>query len=218
MNAQLDHVFILCAANAPEAAVLTQLGFKEGSTNTHPGQGTACRRFFFRTSYLELLWVHSAEEAQGEHVRRTGLWDRWSRRHEGACPFGVVLRCANDAAETEPPFLAWSYRPTYLPPGLSIEIASGVPLTEPALFWIAFQRGRALTDEPTAHSLGQTITGVRVGGPLDGPRSDAARVAEALGLLAFDICGEHVLELTLDGGLLGEAADLRPALPMRLRW
>jgi hypothetical protein len=28
----------------------------EDSSNTHPGQGTANRQFFFNNAYLELLW------------------------------------------------------------------------------------------------------------------------------------------------------------------
>ena len=57
MNAELDHVFIMCAVGGPEAVALSRLGLKEGSANTHPGQGTASRRFFFRNGYIELLWV-----------------------------------------------------------------------------------------------------------------------------------------------------------------
>jgi hypothetical protein len=38
----------------------------EGEPNTHPGQGTACRRFFFRNAFLELVWVRDPAEAQGE--------------------------------------------------------------------------------------------------------------------------------------------------------
>jgi hypothetical protein len=217
VNAELDHVFILCSVDAPEAVVLTQLGFKEGSANTHPGQGTACRRFFFRTSYLELVWVHSPEEVQSETVRRTALWERWSGRLHGACPFGIVLRPSSEAADVQAPFPAWSYRPSYLPPGLSIEVASDVPLSEPAFFWLPFRRSRAQTEQPTAHQLGQMITSVRLGAPIDRLSSDAARAAEALGLLAFERCSDYVVDLTLDGGILGETSDLRPGLPMRLR-
>jgi hypothetical protein len=63
MAFQLDHVFILCDRGAPEADALVRLGIREGSGNTHPGQGTACRRFFFSNVYLELLWVEDAAEA-----------------------------------------------------------------------------------------------------------------------------------------------------------
>ena len=61
---ELDHVFVMCDVGAPEAAALHALGLREGSPNTHPGQGTACRRFFFGNAYLELVWVTDAAEAQ----------------------------------------------------------------------------------------------------------------------------------------------------------
>ena len=77
----LDHVFVLCAEGAPEAEALTRLGFREGSGNTHPGQGTACRRFFFEHLYLELLWVHDAAEARSAVSLPTRLFERWSLRH-----------------------------------------------------------------------------------------------------------------------------------------
>jgi len=44
----IDHVFVMCSPGAPEAAALIRAGLTEGSANTHPGQGTANRRFFFR--------------------------------------------------------------------------------------------------------------------------------------------------------------------------
>jgi hypothetical protein len=49
----------MCEAEAPEATAQMRLGLVEGPGNLHPGQGTACRRFFFlrqlclpRTSYV----------------------------------------------------------------------------------------------------------------------------------------------------------------------
>jgi Glyoxalase-like domain len=53
----VDHAFIACSPGAPEAGALLRLGFIEGQGNTHPGQGTANRRFFFENFMLELLWV-----------------------------------------------------------------------------------------------------------------------------------------------------------------
>ena len=60
MKAELDHVFVCCSAGGPEADALRRAGLSEGSPNTHPGQGTECRRFFFSNAYLELLWVSDA--------------------------------------------------------------------------------------------------------------------------------------------------------------
>ena len=46
MSLELDHVFVNTAPGAPEADQLLSFGLVEGSSNVHPGQGTANRRFF----------------------------------------------------------------------------------------------------------------------------------------------------------------------------
>ncbi len=46
MNLELDHVFILVEPEARVADLLIEQGFKEGTRNQHPGQGTSNRRFF----------------------------------------------------------------------------------------------------------------------------------------------------------------------------
>ena len=86
MAAELDHLFVCVSPGAPEAGRLIQLGLMEGPPNTHPGQGTANRRFFFANAMLELLWVADAAEAQSEMAAPTKLWERWSERGSGASP------------------------------------------------------------------------------------------------------------------------------------
>lgn len=81
----LDHLILLSATGAPEAHAIVHLGLTEGRSNTHPGQGTANRRFFFQNAFLELVWVTDEIEARGETVRRTQLWERWAGRLTGAC-------------------------------------------------------------------------------------------------------------------------------------
>jgi hypothetical protein len=121
MALELDHVFVCCSPGAPEADALLHLGLIEGSPNTHPGQGTANRRFFFRNAFLELLWVSEPAEARSEQTRRTKLWERWSRRTSNACPFGFVFRPQGVNAATAP-FATWAYCPNYLPSGLEITL------------------------------------------------------------------------------------------------
>ena len=176
MSVELDHVFVCCAHGAPEAALLTQRGLLEGSANTHPGQGTANRRFFFSNAYLELLWVSDPAEAQSENVLQTQLWERWSRRGEGACPFGIVFRPRTDSTG-EAPFPCRSYRPPYLPNGLSIEIGRGMPITEPQLFYLPFARQRDPSGrEPTTHPAGiDRITRVTVTIPAGKSRPNPSR-------------------------------------------
>lgn len=122
MAFELDHLFICTAVNAPAAAQLTQFGLVEGRSNVHAGQGTANRCFFFHNLMLELLWVHNAAEAQSENTRPTYLWERWSGRAQGTCPFGVCLRPVEGQAPEILPFPTWNYQPTYFPAGVAIPI------------------------------------------------------------------------------------------------
>jgi hypothetical protein len=200
----------------------------EGSPNTHPGQGTACRRFFFENAYLELLWVHDEEDVQRDPVIRTGLWTRWSQRKSGACPFAFVLRPGDGVSEDAPalPFATWPYRPRYLPEGVSIDIAVDTPIAEPEFFYIAFQRSPTRTrsrgspnSQPRTHALPlATVTNVTAATPPPLPQSDAAKFAAATGLITFEPREDYVLRLTFDHHREGADADMRPTLPLIISW
>lgn len=216
MPLQLDHIFICVAPGAPEADALLRLGLHEGSSNVHPGQGTANRRFFFRNAYLELLWVADEREARSKKSAPTRLWQRWSERASGACPFAMVFRAA--AAGTLAPFETWSYRPDYLPPGLTIEFAQGMPIEEPELVYLPFAlRAGAPAAEPTAHDVEiRDIARVVIGPPGAATLSAAARAVQADGLVTFRATAQHVLELQFNAER--EASfDLRPTLPLIFR-
>jgi hypothetical protein len=215
----LDHVFLCCSAGAPEAAALARLGLIEGSANTHPGQGTACRRFFFANAYIELIWVSDPAEAQGDSVRETRLWERWSKRAAGACPFGIVLRPAG-GEHIGPPFATWSYRPEYLPEGVAIELATGTPVTEPEIFYFAAaRRPDELLRQPLVHALPvREVTGLRIGIPGNAARSAAAITVEESGAAFFSPADTYLMTLSFDLEEHGQFADLRPELPLVLRW
>ena len=214
MNAELDHIFVCCAVGAPEASLLVERGLLEGSANTHSGQGTANRRFFFSNAYLELLWVSDPAEAQQENVLPTQLWERWSRRTEGACPFGIVFR-PRTTSTAEAPFPSWSYRPPYLPNGLSIEVGRSMALTEPQLFYLPFARHRDPTGrEPTAHPAGiDRISNVSVTIPPGLEPSDTLASALDADLFTLRRGPDYLLELAFDGEGYS-SIDLRPGLPL----
>jgi hypothetical protein len=224
MPIELDHLFICTSTGAPEADHLVQFGLTEGAPNRHPGQGTACRRFFFRNAYLELLWVADPAEAQADLVRRTGLWERWSGRGRGASPFGVCLRPFRRGVD-EAPFPAWAYRPPYLPDPLTIQMGanSGV-VTEPLLCFLTFGR-RPDSDEvsspqPLEHAAGfRAITRASVSRPLGGADLIALRAVEQeCPRLSFVSGDEDLMELGFDEETEGQSADLRPILPLIMRW
>ncbi len=217
---ELDHVFVMCDVGAPEAAALHALGLHEGSPNTHPGQGTACRRFFFGNAYLELMWVVDANQAQAPGVAPTRLWDRWSQRRRGASPFGIVLRGGPIAADAAPTWPTWSYLPSWLGEGQSIEFACDTLLEEPEVIALPFLRERARAGlEPVDHDFLLTdITAVTCG------LGDAARLSSALrslqdsGIVAFETSREPTVRIAFAGGDEGKTMDLWPTLPMVLEW
>jgi hypothetical protein len=214
----LDHVFVLCSEGAAEAEALTRLGLPEGPPNTHPGQGTSCRRFVFENAYLELLWVRDAGEAQSPLTLPTRLFERWSSRRGRASPFGVVLRSAGPGP-ADPPFPTWPYHPSYLPPGLAIDVAVGTSLSEPEIFYIrAPRRPGALGGEATSFDGAFRKWGaVSIGLP-GASRSAALRAVEAAGLVSFPTAAEHVMYVDFGDAPRERTADLRPDLPIVLRY
>jgi hypothetical protein len=220
MKPTLDHFVLVCDAGAPQAEALTALGLVEGSGNVHTGQGTANRRFFFDNAYLELVWVDNLEESRQEPAFRTRLWERWLRRHDGGCPFGIALRPEDPAdAEEPPPFPTWAYHAPYLPPQVSIGIALATPLTEPEFLYMNFATSpKAKGREPLDHPLGiHELSHVRIALP-GGAQSQAAKTTAGFGLTSFVDAREHTAELFFDHAIYGQTADLRPALPLILRW
>lgn len=219
---ELDHLFVWASTGGPEADRLTAFGLTEGAPNAHPGQGTACRRFFFRNAFLELVWVCDPAEAQGEAVRPIGLWERAAGRAAGASPFGVGLRpCRPGGAEV--PFPGWEYRPPYLPTPLAIHVGEGVPASEPWWFYLRF--GRRPDDpgwprpQPLGHAAGfREVTALRLAGPGLGSPSAVARAVTGAWAVTLAESAKHRAEVVFDGGGQGRAADFRPLLPLVFRW
>jgi hypothetical protein len=223
MPFEFDHVFICVDRGGPEASRLSAFGLTEGSPNAHPGQGTACRRFFFANFYVELLWVCSESEAGAEVIRPTRLRERWEGRGRGFCPFGFGFR--PKTKETgDVPFCSWEYRPPYLPAPLSIQIAtnSNVP-SEPMLFYLSFaQRPDAYPpakQQPLAHRAGlREVTRVTLFRPCAEDLSPAMAVVTRGGPAQLHTGSEYLLELGFDGELQGERRQFGPLLPLAFCW
>jgi hypothetical protein len=220
MAAVVDHVFVCTAIGAPDAERLRQFGLVEGSPNRHPGQGTACRRFFFRNAMLELIWVHDEDEARSEQTRRTMLWERWSEGGRSFSPFGIILRPALEAREACP-FPSWQYRPASMPE-LALHIADGSGPAEP--LWCYMETGRAPADaplerrQPLEHPSGfREITNVRVVSPVLDETSITRTMTQA-GVISSNTGPEHLLELEFDGCHQEKRKDFRPDLPLCFRW
>jgi hypothetical protein len=216
---QIDHIFVCVSkGGVREADSLRGIGITEGPPNTHPGQGTACRRFYFTNAMLELLWVEDGREA-GDSPTRLG--ERWKEAVEGdgnASPFGFILCPKVDGELPAAPFPHWEYRPETMP-GLRLWIASETSIEEP--MWCVFPArpaGGTMPPGGTKHAAGiRELTGVRLHSPahftLD-PRAFAGEVID----WQESADGRHWIELEFDSGASRMVADLRPELPVILRW
>jgi hypothetical protein len=212
MAVELDHVFICVTRGAPEAEHLVEFGLCEGSPNIHPGQGTANRRFFFRNAMLELLWVENPQEAQSGQTTPTQLWERWSGRRSGACPFGIVVRPA-DTGTADVPFPAREYRPIWLAPDLRIYFApAGVE--EPMWLFMPFLRRLHHEQRFVPHPTGaREITRLMLSAPAPLQSSAAQALVESAVISTREL-PEYLLTIELDHGLRHVVRDFRPHLPL----
>lgn len=221
MRMELDHVFIRASVGAPEAALLRALGLSEGSANTHPGQGTANRRFFFRNAFIELLWIADEAEVASAASRRTQLHERLGGAAKDAPPFGICFRPS--PGETGVPFAAWEYTPIYLPPGMKVDVAVDTPLMEPMWFFLAGatspEAAPAAHRQPLGHAIGVgAISALTITVPGAHAWSPAAQTAMETGEVTLARGDCHLLEVEFDQGKTGRLHDFRPALPLVFRY
>lgn len=216
----LDHLFLF--TNAPEQAAeaLHRFGLTEGAPNTHPGQGTSCRRFFFRNAYLELLTVSSEEEIKSPAIAPTRLWERSHYQQTGYSPFGLCFR--SDTINFEE---GWHYHPAYLPKGLYINIApnSNYP-AEPMLFELPFSNtapkdyppGR---QQPLLHEKGfEEITRVTLTLPITKSLSPPLQKVMTHSSVTVVEGHSYRMEVEFDGGKTRKVQEFTPTLPIVLTW
>ena len=211
MSLVLDHVFVLCSPGAPEADRLISLGLREGSSNRHPGQGTANRRFFFADIALELLYISDAREARTGPGRELRLAERAAA---DGCPFGFVFRLQPGA---DVPFACWDYQPDYFPTGMIFKVGSCEGGVQEPLRIVMPPGVRKPTVElpPLEPFISVTKVGVDV------PASAMSETLEGLNVvpkLRIRRAQSYCMGLHFERGETGQVADLRPDLPLTLNW
>lgn len=218
---ELDHFFICTSINAPECEQILNLGFIEGRSNIHPGQGTANRCIFFHNAMLEFLWVADDREVRTPLIAPTHLWERWRYRETGYSPFGIGFRSKTEQKIF--PFVNWAYCPPYLPPHLQIDIASNTNAKEPLLF--VLPGGKRPDTQPLNRRQPlnhpnkiQEITSIQITIPLDKEFSSAIRAIETAGLVTFKTGKEHLAEIEFDRRIQKQTIDYRPTLPLKFYW
>lgn len=219
---ELDHIFICTSIGAPEAEELIDFGLLEGSPNTHPGQGTSNRRFYFHNAYLELVWMHDIKEGKSSMTSPTKLYERCCEKGTNISPIGIGFR-AEYVGEVEAPFNYWSYKPSYFPEHIEIQIGCDTPLSEPMWFFMSvkptdrrLRRKRKV--EPKNHNIPlETLTLVTIHINIQ-ELSDFAKVIEQKENFKIVKSKESLIVLEFDNGALKKTKDFRPSLPLVINW
>lgn len=219
---EIDHIFICTGTNAPEGDLLVEFGLIEASSNTHPGQGTANRRFYFHNLMLELLWVENIEEVRNERTKPMRLYERCMPAADNVSPFGIAFRPTTEKSEKSP-FKAWDYHPIYLPSFLRFQVAENTPLSEPLYLYLSFAHRQDDAPiekrEPMEHKVPlNEVTSVKIHIKQETSLSEAAYIINQTQNISIVAGEEHLIELEFENGLLNQSKDFRPNLPLVFKW
>lgn len=225
LRVQFDHAWIMVSPNEPERAALERAGFQIAKdVNRHDGQGTASITVEFENSFLELMWPDtSVTVAPGLQRAAEKFRHRMRWRSSGWCPIGIGFRRttpSNDAF----PFPTWSWNAEWMPKGSEMvmltprdDTRSPALYIEPrALTGMAEQAARASLHH---HPIGAPrITAVRLLSPKEYQPIPALTYLQEQRLLSLEKSDEWLLELTFDSGIKKKSKDLRPELPLVIRY
>ncbi len=217
---ELDHVVVFTSVDAPEAKTLEALGLQGfGGVTRHGDLGSASTSFFFSNLvYLELLWIHDEEAARRNFEPLTmNTIPRMHWRESGASPINLMLRRRQPGGTDPPPFSVHSLQ---LPDGAFVGF-NGEVAAEPCYGVVpeemSFRGFRAnIADLP--HPLGvKHLTGVVIAVQANS-LSPIARQLEENGLVKFETGSEPLVTLIFDNSAQGKAIDVRPTLPLALKY
>lgn len=214
MTMYLDHIFILTSPGAPEAERLSAIGFCEGNSNTHPGQGTSNRRFFLDNFTIELLFVSDATEADTGAGNRLGILNR--SNDIKASPFGIVVRSTDE--ETAPDFPSWQYFPDYFPDNWCFYIGENSDqLEEPLCICMPLSLPKPQKVPDQYANPDWQLTELTIRAPLT-EFSATLREFASIENITIEPGDSHRMTMKLNDGTAGRSEDLMPELPLVLEW
>lgn len=231
---ELDHVWIVVSPGAPERAALERAGFRVApALNRHEGQGTASVTVELQNAFLELLWPDSSVPvAPGRERAVTVFRRRMEWRSTGWSPLGIGLRRTGPAADSLPfPVRRLTGLP-WMRPGTAIELLTAPADSLGPSVWIvpeyqvvpedsnarAVRTGSARAWELTHPNGVRRLTAARMTAPNPAGIHPPARFLDSLGIVTLAPGPEWLLELTFDDAAQRRIADLRPELPLVVRY
>ena len=225
----VTHALIMVSPGAPERARLEEAGFVIApQVNRHEGQGTASATVELLNGFLELMWREpTVSVAPGREAAAEGFARRADWRSTGYAPIGVGFAWRGPPQPL--PFATWKVSEAWMAPGAAIEIFTPRELPKavrlftdpnPAADEAA---NRALAADPAMGAMfrhpngARRLTAVKVITPPDGLPPAGAYV-DAHSDVRLTAGQGWLLDLTFDEGVQGKTRDLRPQLPLIIRY
>lgn len=228
----LSHCWIMVGTGAPERSALEKAGFRIAPTiNRHTGQGTASISVELLNGFLELMYpdptvpVSPERKAGAEKFRLKSAW-----RESGYSPFGIVFD-RTPATPTKLPFPTWTFSADWMDKDTFIEMMTPKEMPRAVSLSISShavgtseKENEALARDPVKGAMflhpngARRLTGMRVTAPSADLLPPAASYISEHGLMKLDVGKEWLLEVTLDNGKQAVTKDLRPDLPVMIRY
>lgn len=227
----LDHVWFATQSGAlAERAALERAGFRIApNINRHDGQGTASITVEFENGYLELIYADdSVGVSENGAVGKQRFIDRANWRNTGEAPFGVQL-ARTAMTPSSFPFETWRISSEWMGAGEYLEMLTprgsrALTLSIPphATDVAANMRAIAAGGDDAAKFLhpngARRITGVRIVAPSADALPPSADFVNASGAARLEVGHDWLMVLTLDGQRQRRSRDLRPELPLIVRY
>jgi len=221
---EIDHLWIAAAPGAPERIAFVRAGFQVAAkVNPHEGQGTSSITVELDNGFLELIYVDAAVPvAPNLEMVHAQFKKRVDWRATGYSPFGIGVRKLGAAPATFPfptfqvtaPWMDGKFMEILTPREMPSAVRLFVP-ARPSVGPDADPVDPAARVHPNhTHQL----AALRVVAPSADTLPPAARYLADRGVMTFDVGGDWLLEVTLDSGAQHLERDLRPTLPVVIRY
>jgi len=213
MTIELDHFFILTDQAASLAGQISSIGLTEGTRNSHPGQGTANRRFFLPNSAIELIYVHDVHEALHGRGSRLRFAERIS--DPVASPFGLIAKSATEIKNA--PFPGWQYYPEYFENDRYFHVGDNSDLLEEPLC-VCMPTNLSRPDIPSElENPLWTLTELRISVPVIQPTQSLRTLSKCKGI-SLRLNEPHRMEIVFNENKEGRTKDMSLKYPVVIHW
>ena len=226
---EIDRLFFCVQEGREIVSILQELGFYCPNTIVKSdSQGTLSKIFFFHNIYLAIVWIKDNCNYNLDNLQ-TGVnfSSRANWRQTKASPFGIGL----SRKQRKNSNLYWEQdliKNLVVDNNIYYSEQNQKNLLEPFVFLLPDQLSfrRILNLNPTQtkkfinHPLGvQKITDIKITAQ-KGKRRDSDRInlLNKYDLVTIDRAIQPLLELTFDKGIRGKVIDIRPILPIIIKY